>query len=153
VDQIDLEAAYEPFVAELRKGGFVRPQDGWSAELVAAHVARNNDCIAEAAEQVAAGARPSYDNAVAVDDAELGAYADEVGGIDGLARAVEASARRLAVARARLDETMATYPMPTVIRDAGAIVRDAPTPLAIFMEGNASFHLDAHLEQLRALRP
>jgi hypothetical protein len=45
----DLEAAYAPFIATLLAGGFRDPADGWPAELIAAHVAANNDLIAHAA--------------------------------------------------------------------------------------------------------
>lgn len=55
MEQDTIEAAFRPFVAELRQENFGKPIDGWSAELVAAHVARNNDLIAEAAEKIAAG--------------------------------------------------------------------------------------------------
>ncbi len=58
-----LAAAYAPFTASLLAGGFDPPADGeWGAELVAAHIVRNNDLIAEAAEQVAAGADVAYDD-------------------------------------------------------------------------------------------
>jgi uncharacterized protein len=152
MDSDTIEAAYGPFVAELRRGGFTEPEEGWPAELVAAHVARNNDLIAEAAERIAAGERPSYDNAAAVDDASLSAYALAVGGVTGLAAAVEASAHRLAAARMALDEADEAYPLSVVIRDSGVVVNDGPVPVARFIEGNASFHLDMHLEQLRSLR-
>ena len=67
-----LDAVYAPFVASLRAGGLGPPPEGeWPAELVAAHIARNNDLIAEAAEQIAAGHEVRYDNAAGVDDAEL----------------------------------------------------------------------------------
>jgi uncharacterized protein YciI len=151
--QDTIEAAFGPFVAELRQGGFGQPVAGWPAELVAAHVARNNNLIAEAAERVAAGEQPAYDNAAAVDEANLRSYAAEVGGIPGLAQAIEASARRLSLARLALDETHRSYPLPVVIRDSGRVVEEGPVPIARFIEGNASFHLDIHLEQLRSLRP
>jgi hypothetical protein len=82
----------------------------------------------------------------------LRAYSDELGGTLGLADAVETSARRLSAAKASLDETTASYLLPAVIRDGGEIVRDGPIPIGTLIEGNASFHLDMHLEQLRALR-
>ncbi len=46
------DAVYAPFVASLLAGGFgPAAADGeWPAELVAAHIARNNDLIAEVAE-------------------------------------------------------------------------------------------------------
>ncbi len=152
MEQDTIEAAFRPFVAELRQENFGKPIDGWSAELVAAHVARNNDLIAEAAEKIAAGEQPTYDNAEAVDDASLRNFVAQIDGIPGLAAAVEASAHRLSVARIALDATNESYPLPVVIRDSGTIVNDGPIPIAMFIEGNASFHLDMHLEQLRSLR-
>ncbi len=146
-----LEAAYAPFVASLRAGGFGPPAAGeWSAELVAAHVARNNDLIAETAEKVAAGEQVSYDNAVGVDEAELVSYAAAVGGLAGLAIEVERSAARLERARDALGDLAGTH-VHAVIRDGGQVVRDAPISIGAFIEGNASFHLDAHAEQLRGL--
>jgi hypothetical protein len=153
MDHDTIESAYAPFVAVLREGGFSEPTEGWPAELVAAHVTRNNDLIAEMAERIAAGEQPEYDNLVAVNDAALRAYSDDVGGIPGLADAIETSARRLAAARVALDEVTADYMLPVIIRDGGDIVRDGPIPIGSFIEGNASFHLDLHFEQLRALRP
>jgi uncharacterized protein YciI len=147
-----LEVAYAPFTASLLAGGFGPPPDGeWPAELVAAHIARNNDLIAEAAEKVIAAGDPvSYDNAAAVDDAALAGYADEAGGLPGLAREVERSATRLARAADGLGDRAATE-VHVVIRDGGRIVRDGPIPIGAFIDGNASFHLDAHLDQLRSL--
>jgi hypothetical protein len=41
---------------------------------VAAHISRNNELMADAAERIAAGEQPSYDNNLSVDD-ELRSYA------------------------------------------------------------------------------
>ena len=76
-----IESAYVPFVVMLREGGFSEPEQGWPAELVAAHVASNNDLIAGVAEQIAAGEAPTYDNSEAVDDETLRNLAAEVGGL------------------------------------------------------------------------
>jgi uncharacterized protein YciI len=146
-----LDAVYAPFVASLRAGGFGPPPDGeWPAELVAAHVARNNDLIAEVAEQIAAGQEVSYDNATGVDDAELAGYAASVGGLPGLAREVERSATRLEKARDSLGDLSGTA-VPVIIRDHGEIVRNGPVTIGAFIEGNASFHLDLHHDQLKSL--
>lgn len=152
MDAETIQNAYVPFVAELREGGFAVPSEGWSAELVAAHVSRNNDLISEAAEQIVAGEDPSYDNRAAVEDDELRSYADLFDGLDALADAVEISARRLATAWAALGETKGTYLLPALIRDAGTVVNEEPIPIRKFIEGNASFHLDLHFAQLTALR-
>lgn len=146
-----LEAAYAPFVASLLAGGFGPPAAGeWRAELVAAHVARNNDLIAEVAEKVAAGELVTYDNAVGVDEAELASYAATAGGLPGLAREVQRSAARLERASQALGDLAETQ-VHVVIRDGGEIVRDGPIPIGSFIEGNASFHLEAHAGQLRGL--
>jgi uncharacterized protein YciI len=147
----DLEAAYAPFIASLLAGRFDAPPPGeWTAELVAAHVARNNDLIAETAEKVSAGQAVAYDNAAAVDDEELARYASEAGGLAGLAAEVERSAARQAAALASLGD-LALTEVHAVIRDHGQVVVDAPMAIGAFIEGNASFHLDLHYAQLKAL--
>ena len=151
MDHASIEDAYEPFVAALRRGGFKAPADGWPAELVAAHVVRNNDLVSEVAEQLVIGVRPSYDNRSAVDESELQALADEAGGLEGLATAVEASARRLVLAFSALDEASREHLVACLIVDSGRIVRDEPMPVRSLVEGNASYHLDMHLKQLNAL--
>jgi hypothetical protein len=135
VDQSDIEAAYALLAAELRTGGFAPPVDGWSAELVAA------------------GDRPSYSNRAVVDDAQLQQYAGAAGGLEGLAAAVETSAARLAAVWAALDPGTDAHPVPAEVWHEGEVIRDDPVVIREFIEGNASFHLDMHLEQLRALRP
>jgi uncharacterized protein YciI len=151
MSSVSLEAAYAPFVASLRAGGFGPPADGeWSAELVAAHVARNNDLIAETAEKLASGEQVSYDNAAGVDESELASYAAAVGGLAGLAFEIERSAARLERARDALGDLAGTH-VHAVIRDGGQIVMDGPIPIGAFIDGNADFHLDAHAEQLRGL--
>ncbi len=148
-----LDAAYAPFIASLLAGGFGQPaDDGWRAELIAAHVAMNNDLIAETAELVAADREVSYDNATAVDHDELASYADSVGGLAGLAHEVERSASRQAAAAAALGDRAGTM-VHVVIRDNGETVQDGPIPIGAFIEGNATFHLNLHLDQLKSLEP
>ena len=148
-----LEAAYAPFIASLLAAGFSQQaDDGWPAELIAAHVARNNDLIAQTAEQVTAGLEVSYDNAGAVDNDELASYAASAGGLAGLAREVERSAARQAAAAAALGDQADTM-VHALIRDNGEIVQDGPIPIGAFIEGNATFHLNLHLDQLKSLEP
>jgi uncharacterized protein YciI len=148
-----LQAAYAPFVASLLAGGFGAPAAGeWTAELVAAHVARNNDLIAETAEKVAAGQQVGYDNAVSVEEAGLAEFAASAGGLAGLAREVARSAARLEHAMNALGELAGTQ-VHVIIRDGGEVVNDGPIPIGAFIEGNVSFHLDLHYRQLSALGP
>ena len=81
-----LESAYEALVATLREGGFEEPAEGWPAELVAAHLARNNELISEVAERIVAGEEPRCDNRTAVDDAELRAFKTRSVGSQALGR-------------------------------------------------------------------
>jgi hypothetical protein len=147
-----IESAYEPFVAALRDGHFVAPTEGWSAAEVAAHVALNNDLIATVAESIVAGDQPSYDNSAATDIEQLRAYAARFGGLASLATAVEQSARRLAAAAQALDEISWTRELRVRIVDNGDVVRDGPLAIGEFIKGNASFHLNIHLEQLISLQ-
>jgi uncharacterized protein YciI len=148
-----LAAAYAPFRATLLAGGFDAPPPGeWPAQLIAAHIARNNDLIAAVAEAVVGGETVSYDNASSVDEAELTRYVEEVGGMAGIIREVERSAARQAEAYDAL-AALAEVAVNVRIRDGGDIARDGPIPIGAFIEGNASFHLQAHHDQLSALRP
>lgn len=153
MDQQSIEDAYQPFVTELHQGGFADPADGWTAEQVAAHVSLNNDLIAEAAERIAAGEQPRYTNATVVDDDQLTACADSLGGLGGLAAAIETSAHRLALAWTAVGDNHAATPLPSTIIHEGEVIVDGPIPIRSFIERNSAVHLDMHLEQLRALRP
>ena len=148
----EIRAAHRPFTDLLRGGVFRASADDWTAECVAAHVALNNDEFTRVADAVRRGERPVYDNAIAVDEHRLRTYADESGGLPRLAEAVEESARRLARARDALSAEQAATEVHLRIRDGGELVRDAPGPIGEWIDGNASFHLEIHLDQLRGLQ-
>jgi uncharacterized protein len=146
---------YESFALLLEEGGFEAPaDDGWTAELVAAHIAVNNDLIAETAERVA-DQEPdvAYDNAEAIDEEVLSLLIEQLGGLQGLADAVRESARRLEQAQLALGPDQVDLEIPALIKDAGEVVLDRAFAIGALIEGNASFHLDNHYEQLRALLP
>jgi uncharacterized protein YciI len=146
-----VDRAYLPFLATVRAGGFAPPDPGdWSAELVVAHVAMNNDLIAETAERVRAGEEVDYDNAVAIDESELARYADRCRDMAGLAGEVDRTARRLADAHRSLGDR-AGAALRVRIRDGGDI-HDGVLPVGAFIEGNAGRHLDAHHQQLKDLQ-
>jgi hypothetical protein len=42
--------------------------------------------------------------------------------------------------------------LPVAIVERGRLTKDDPVPTRSFIEGNVSFYLDRHLEQLRALQ-
>jgi hypothetical protein len=138
-------------VALLREENFSTPSEGWSAEFVAAHVAHANNRIAHVAEEVLVGESPSYDNREDIDDAELLRYVESVAGLEGLTRAVESSAARLASAAAALSESQREQLIPVVIVDGDTLVVDGRVPLGAFIEAAAAVHLDLHHRQLQEL--
>jgi hypothetical protein len=148
----EIDAAFARFVVSLLTGDFGPPAgEGWAAEIVAAHIVLNNDLISEVAEDVAIGRRPSYDNARVVDEDVLRAFAEGVGGLAGLAREVDRSAARLAAAMASLEPGRSAQEVEVRVHDSGRVVRQGPVAIGQFIEANATFHLDGHHDQLRAL--
>ena len=152
-EQIDL-GPYDTFAAALRAGGFVAPAepDSWSAELIAAHVIKNNDFWSDTARRVADGETPTYDNEPAVDAAELTAVVAEIGDLAELAAEVERSAADLASAHAALTDEQAERSVLVRIHHDGDLIVDEPRPIASMLVGNATFHQQMHLDQLLALR-
>jgi hypothetical protein len=153
MDGAGVQGAYRIFADTLRAGGFSQPDTGWDASLIAAHAAANNDSIASVAEQIAAARHPSYDNAEVIDDDRLREIASAAGSLDGLAGLIVTSAARLARAWELLGPELGQIEVPVKIADGGQVVRDGPIPIRSFIEGNATFQLQLHLDQLRALLP
>ena len=154
--ETDLLAPYERFAALLRAGGFGPPEPGhWDAGRIAAHVALNNLGFIACARAVHAGEEGvAYDNVSTVDLANLDAYVVRAGGADGLADLVVETAQAQLAAYEVLSEAQRAREIPVTIHHDGAVVMDrVPRALGTMIEGNAGFHLQAHLEQLRALRP
>jgi hypothetical protein len=152
MDGTGIAEAYSTFAVTLRAGGFARPDTGWDAPLIAAHIAANNDLIASTAEDIAAGQRPSYDNAQVIDDERLRQIASAAGSLDAMAELIETSAARLGRAWELLGPELGSVEVPAKIADGGHVVRDGPIPIRSFIEGNATFHLQLHLDQLRSLQ-
>jgi hypothetical protein len=149
----ELERAYVTVVRELRDGDFERPESGWGAEHIAAHLAINNDYFTAAVRELLATGTAAYSNETAVDVDQLTAYASKFGGLGDQADDVARSATELAAAFGDLRSEDADADIPIVIHHEGRIVRDGPGSLAELIEGNASYHLAMHLDQLLALRP
>jgi hypothetical protein len=149
----EIESAYDELTALIRSGVSSAPVTGWSLEMIGAHVALNNDEIALVAETVARGESASYDNSSGVDDDVLRSFVNRVGGGVGVADEITRSAHRLAEARRLLGDDAALTEVPVVIHDGGEVVVDRPLAIGDFIVGNATYHLEAHLEQARALAP
>lgn len=153
MDAGDIEQAYAPFVAAVRAGGFrdPTPDEGWSAPMITAHVTLNNDHWTRAARDLIAGEPTAYDNETAVDDDVLRAHV-RMADPDGLLADLQRSVRDLAAAFDDLGANGARE-IPVRITHAGQVIVDRPAPLGDMIEGNATYHLRMHLEQLLALGP
>lgn len=149
-----LRRAYDVLLAEIEAGGFGSPPEGeWTAEQVAAHIATNDELLAEATEAVLAGSPWAFYNHNAVHRPQLDALVAECGGLDGLATLVRATSQRLCTLVERLDAEAADIPVDTHIRDGEQIVIDESMPWGRALDIHERVHLPVHTDQLRALRP
>lgn len=144
---------YADFIAEALAGGFAAPTAGsWSAEQIAAHVARNHEELIQTTETILAGDEAAYDNRVATDAATLDRYVLAYRGLRGLADRIAETAVTLRELAARLDEH-GSVTVPVRIQDGDRVVVDEPTPWGEVLKVDEAVHVRRHLEQLRALRP
>ncbi|MGA2123002.1 MAG: hypothetical protein ABSG58_01095 [Acidimicrobiales bacterium] len=151
MSDLSLYEAYGPFVALLRDGQFLPPEDGWSAELIGAHFARATDHIATVVTEVIAGQVPTFDNRDDVAEDELRDYIESRGGVGALADTLDSSARQLADAAAALNDAQRDVLIPVKLVDNGVVVVDQPIPLGALLATHANLHLSGHFEQLQAL--
>jgi hypothetical protein len=80
-----LRQAYQDLFAEAAAGGFGSPPAGeWTVEQVLAHVAANDQLLAETTEAVLAGDPKAYYNHDAIDRARLDVLVAEHGDLAGL---------------------------------------------------------------------
>jgi hypothetical protein len=150
----ELAAAYAAVLDEATAGGFGPPPAGeWTAAQVVAHLAVNDGLLGGAIEGVLAGGSARFDNSEAADWAKVTAFADEHGGLGGTIDALRASGARLCELAGLLTEEQAAVAVPVFIRDGAEIAVDSPMPLGRLLAVQASYHLPAHADQLRALRP
>ncbi|MGC2486518.1 MAG: maleylpyruvate isomerase N-terminal domain-containing protein [Acidimicrobiales bacterium] len=151
MSDLSLYEPYDPFVALLRNGQFSAPADGWSAELIGAHIARATDHMAALVDQVLAGETPAFDNRDDVNEGELREYIEAHGGVGALADTLDGSARELAAVAAALDDGQRDTPITVMLVDNGVVVVDQPIPLGALLQTHVNLHLSGHLEQLQAL--
>lgn len=153
MDATGLRAAYEEFFGEAETGGFgPPPPDEWTAELVVAHVAANDELLSAATEAVLADDPRAYYNHDAIDTARLSSLAAARGGeLAALIRWARGTSSRLCELAEQLGERDHTW-VHTHIRDADEIIVDQALPWARTLDIHAKVHLPLHIDQLRALR-
>jgi hypothetical protein len=150
---LDMDDVYADFITEVLAGGFtVPPAGGWSAEQIAAHVARNHEELIRTTEAVLSGEEDaSYDNRDAIDLRELDRYVVAYHGLRGLADRLAETVVTLRELSGRLAERE-PVPVPVRIQDGGRVVVDQPLPWADVLETDENVHVRRHLDQLRSLR-
>jgi hypothetical protein len=141
VDTTELRKAYESVAVEAAAGGFGPPPPGeWDAGRIVAHLTLNDGLLASTTEAVLAGRPASFDNRPSLDPEP------------GTVEALRASGARLCDLMDRLTEEQAATVVPILIQDGTEIAVDRPMPWGVLLGIQASFHLPAHADQLRALR-
>jgi hypothetical protein len=171
MDTSELEAAYQSVLALAAKVAGSTPasadeprpgspaaesppagdERAWRPEDVLAHLVVNDRLLARAVRSVLEGAARPYDNADAVELAELRALGAELGGPAGLVGALETSSQELLDLAGRLDEAQAATPVAIRILDGDELRLDQPLPVAALLAIQARRHLPMHEAQLGEL--
>jgi len=153
MDTSELEAAYRPVLDLAARVADPGAGDGeaWGPGDVLAHLIINDRLVSQALRSVLDGAAQPYDNADAIELAELRALAGELGGPARLADGLAASSRELLELAGRLDEAQAATRLPVRIVDNGEVFIDRPIPVAGLLATQARAHLPMHQRQLSEL--
>jgi hypothetical protein len=140
VDTTELRAAYAAFLAEAAAGGFGPPPPGeWTDGEIVAHIARNDELLTATTEQILAGEPATFDNRPALESLTGGD--------------VRTTGERLCDLVDQLSPEQAETVVPVFIQDGERIAVDRPMPWGALLQAQSGFHLPAHGEQLRSLRP
>ena len=149
MDTASLESTYDRILDLASSCEFTPGPDGWTAELVLAHLTVNDGLLIEAVRDVLAN-KPThhYDNAVATDDDHLAKQGTRPELIDKL----RTSSRQLCDLAGQLGPLSDT-PVVVRIQDDGQTVVDGQTwPIAQLLQVHTDVHLPGHLSQLEELR-
>jgi hypothetical protein len=151
MDTQHLRRAYADFLEAVRTRQFARSEsDGWSPEMVLAHVVVGDRLIAEAAGRVVAGLPASFDNGAALSEPYLHAVIEAAEGWDGLVQSVESGAEELLGLANRMTDEQAATPIASKIVSGDTVVLDHTMPVASLLRSPADVHLRMHRQQLGA---
>ncbi len=128
------------------------PDGGWDADHVLAHLLSVDAGIAAAALGVISGARPTYDNRVALDGANLDRIIAEHPDRSALVERVRRQGAVLCDIADQLSEDDAAVRVPAILVSNDVVVVDEPLSVAALIEGLATNHIPEHANQLVALR-
>jgi hypothetical protein len=125
---------------------------GWDADHVLAHLLSVDAAVAAVALGVVAGARPAFDNRVALDPWNLDRIVAEHPDRAALAGHVRAQAGLLCDIADRLGPAAAAVQVPAFLMSGGTPVVDQPVTLGSLIDGLAADHVPRHTTQLLDLR-
>lgn len=140
-----LDAAASPDLGEAADGG-------WNADQILAHLISVDASTAAVALGVVAGARPTFDNRIALDPWNLDRIIGEHSGRAELIDHVRRQATVLCDIADRLDEKAASVQVPTLLMSNDQLLVDQPVPLRGLIDGLASGHVPDHTRQILNLR-
>ena len=147
MDTTTLRQAYDDLLAVADVGSFQAPPPGeWDASHLLAHVASVDAAITSVALAVASGQRPSYDNRVSLDPANLDRLAE-----GDAAGTVRKHGELLCTVTEQLSDSDLDVLVPALIISKDQVVLDQPVPLRMLIKTLADFHLPQHARQLQAL--
>ena len=149
MDTASLESTYERILDLASTCEFKAEPDGWTAEMVLAHLTVNDDLLIEAVRDVLAN-KPTHhhDNAASTDDDRLA----KQGTLPELIDKLRTSSRQLCDLAGQLGPLSDT-PVVVRIQDNGETVVDDQTwPIAQLLKIHSDVHLPGHLSQLEELR-
>ncbi|HVX47292.1 MAG TPA: hypothetical protein VHC49_25595 [Mycobacteriales bacterium] len=153
MDSTALRLAYEKFLAAAATPDLGAAADGgWDAEHILAHVISVDAATAAVALGVAAGARPTFDNRISLDDWNLDRIIADHSGRAQLIEHVRRQAGVLCDIADQLGDNAAAVMVPTILLSNGNLAVDQALPLRALIDGLAENHVPQHTDQLLALR-
>ncbi|MFJ8082985.1 hypothetical protein ACIQ6Y_20550 [Streptomyces sp. NPDC096205] len=127
--------------------GLGEPHDGgWHADLILAHL-----LSVDASTAAVAGARPTFDNRICLDQWNLHRIVAEHSGRADLIAHVRGQADLLCAIADRLSEEAASVLVPSLLLSDDTVLLDQPVPPAALIQGLADNHVPEHTRQLLAL--
>ncbi|MFF7753450.1 hypothetical protein ACFZCP_30425 [Streptomyces sp. NPDC007971] len=130
------------------------PAGEWNADQILAHVTLVNAATISAVSAVAAGARTTYDNRIALDTWTIERVIALAGGNAGLRERIRIQADALcALGGPMLSEAELETLVPSLLLSNDTLLVDQPLPLRDLISGLADAELPGHTKQLLALLP
>jgi DinB superfamily len=147
----EMREAYGTIVDLARRGGFRAPENGWTAELVLAHLIATTENFLAVGAGVKRGERLDCGDPELVADEELTRRVADAGDLAGLSARLEATAEELAAHADSLTDSEAAAVVRFTVYHDGQQLMDEPRAWGSILAGQTSFHLPMHRQQLEAL--